>query len=151
MRQQNLWSDDHFIIVSKILPRGVVQVQGRVLLQAAGEWRFELAVQKVVWSPGSERSTRELEARSSEKVSKKTQGKGEEHPQRLGGSEDSGDFTQSRFCCLPRLPSYAPLSKHPDSSGPRTHPTGVLPSPGWQQTPSDFAPTIQETPANVRR
>ena len=72
-----------FAIVSKVSPRGVVSAQGRVLLQAAGQWKIptsgtggQFGVQT------SDRTAKEPEARSSEKVSKKTQGKGEEHPQR---------------------------------------------------------------------
>ena len=48
----------------------------------AGEWGIEPAARKVVQSLGWERNTGELEARSSEKFSKKTLGKGEEHPHR---------------------------------------------------------------------
>ncbi|MGD0395987.1 MAG: hypothetical protein ABSB26_03650 [Nitrososphaerales archaeon] len=44
-------SDDSLIIVSKILPRGVVQIQGGALLRAAGGWRFEPAVQNVDLEP----------------------------------------------------------------------------------------------------
>jgi hypothetical protein len=85
-RRDSRLPNDSVVTVSKILPKEVQdrvpkEMQGRVLLQAAGQWkirtsgtegRFRVQVSK--------RDTKEPEARSSEKVSKKTQGKGEEHP-----------------------------------------------------------------------
>jgi len=59
----------------------LLMAQGGILLLTSRQWAVEPAVRRCgleVRTP--ELCTREIEATPSEKVSKKTQGKGEEHP-----------------------------------------------------------------------